>query len=347
MDWSLKAERRLRELVCGPEDYSESQMAGILEEELGGEYTRNMVHSKIGRLDLTELESKPITPWMPYYDKYKEYYVNEGKEPEKKIIQLLFPYKLDIKDRDLQILSLNDLHIPFCCFSQVEEACNLQAAADILVVTEIMDCFSISRFNKPLSVPMELEIDNTIRLLEFFSSRFPLIIIPQVNHELRVEKAFLKDINPSLLFLVESNMLRRLAAPFPNIVVISNWFLQINDAILAHSEKFSKVELKAGVTVSEFFEAWREPLGLNPIHIIAQSHTHRLGSVYRGRVKIMETGCMAEVPQYAVAKMLGRPQNNGFCVIVQKKGLSDLNLSREYYLESPKYRLEDRFLGLT
>jgi len=271
INWTFDKIARLQELVCSPEEYSESQIASILTKEFEETFSRDAVHNKILRLNLRELIDKPITDFKPYYNKYRDIIEGEGE------VQKVFNVSenqvaIKIPKDRLKILHLGDLHIPFQNDEQVQIAINRNRTADIVVAVEMSDCYSISRFNKNLSVPFEVEIDNIVRYYEYLSETFPLIFVVSGNHEKRINKSFFKGVPPSLLFLVKTNMMRLLARPFPNIIVFDRPIIQINDAIFTHAEYFSKIDLKSGINAYNFLAEWKKTLDLDDYSLVVQSH---------------------------------------------------------------------------
>jgi hypothetical protein len=336
IEWTFDKSKRLTELVCDPEDYSESQMAKIMTQEFGEEFTRDAVHNKIIRLNARTLLDRPVPNIMPYYSKYKD--IIESEEAVDKDFDLGHNQMVvEIPKDKLTILHLGDLHIPFQNDEQIQTAMNRNATADIVLTTEVLDCYSISRFNKNLSVPFEVEVDNAVRYFEALSETFPLTIVTSGNHDKRIDKAFMRGVPPALLWLIKGSILKLLARPFPNIIVAESPVLQINDAIFAHAEYFSTVDMKAGINVRNFLNEWKDVLDLRNFRLVVESHTHMLGATYRSGVKVMESGCLCKVPDYSVAGFYAKPQTNGYIAIVQKNGVTDFNLTREYSFPTEKY----------
>ncbi len=334
IDWSLEKIRKLTELVSDPESYSESKIASIMTDEFGLDFSRDAVHNKISRLNLRSLVEKPVANIMPYYNKYKE--TIEGL-PLPKVIELNDIF-YENRKKIFKILYLGDLHIPFQVDEQIQTAVNRNLNADCVVTTEVADCYSISRFNKYFSVPFEVEVDNIIRYFEFLHENFPLTFVVLSNHDRRVPKEFVKAVPPALLFLVEDNLLKVLAKPFPSILVVDQPYFQINDAVFTHAEYFSTVDMKAGSKTYSFITEWQETIGFKPFHLILQAHSHMMGCYYKGGgIKVMEGGCMTLIPDYAVQNFYSKPQTNGYIVVIQHEGITDLNLTREYVFDTPKY----------
>lgn len=335
IDWEPRKVNRLSELANDPEGYSGNQIAKIMSDEFGEIFTRDAVHNKLNRLEAqTVLLDKPC-PEMPYFSKYED--IIKGEELPK-VFEFEGPYVEFLRDR-LKILHLGDPHIPFQIDEQIQTAANRNKTADVVVTAEVADCYSISRFNKNLSIPLEFEIDYILRYFEFLNETFPLTIVLAGNHQKRITKELTSKLHPSLLFLMDGDLMSKLAKPFERISVCHTPILQINDAIFTHAETFSKVDMKAGINVYQMIQEWKEVLNLQTYRCIVQSHTHMLGVTYRGgHCKIIESGCLCSVPDYAVDKFYSKPQTNGYVVIVQKDGITDMNLTREYTFGSPTYK---------
>ena len=237
IDWSFAKSKRLTELVCAPEQYSESQIAKIMTTEFNEEFSRDAVHNKILRLDARTLLDKPVTEIMPYYSKYKTTIESEDT-PAKMFDVNPKQVCFEFPSERLKILHLGDPHIPFQNDDQIQLAMNRNAAADLVVTTEVIDCYSLSRFNKNLDIPFAVEIDNAVRYLEALSESFPLVFVMSGNHDKRIDKTFMKGVPTSLLLLVKGSILRMLAKPFANVIVMDSSILQINDAVFTMLNSF-------------------------------------------------------------------------------------------------------------
>lgn len=335
IDWTPEKYNRLTELISAEEGYSEYKIADILTDEFNEIISRDAVRHAIIRVNTLNIENKPIPDYMPYYSKYKDAIINKSVE------KIFIPdnnLSLTMLKERLKILHLGDPHVPFQDDWQIQTAINRNKSADIALVTEIMDCYSVSRFNKNMSIPLEVEIDGSIRFLEIVSESFPLVFLMSGNHDRRIRKDVVRSLRPELQFLTDANILEYIARPFANVIVFDQPILQVNDAVFAHSETFSKVDLKAGTNVRNFLIEWKESLGLNDFRLVVQSHTHMLGSTYRGgTTKIMESGCLCKVPDYALAGFYSKPQTNGYVVVNQQNGVTDFNATREYVFPTQRY----------
>lgn len=340
ISWDKGVTNRLIELVSLGE--ATGRIAEILSEEYDIEVSRDAVYSKTRSLRetgaFTTLVDKPKSVLMPYYEKYSEVY--EGESDPEKVYVMPDNYVVQIaklQSNRMKIVHLGDLHIPFEVEAQIQQAINMTLNADVCVVSEISDFYAISRFNKNFSIPLEVELDRIIRMYELLSNTYPYVFVIQANHDNRVGKQF-TELPPALSMLVRtSNMLKFLARPFPNIVVADQWYLQINDAIFAHAESFSTVDMKVGVKVRDWMRDWTESLDLQPFRCVVEGHVHQMGVAYRNGTKIMEAGCLCYQPDYSVERMYSRPQANGFVEVVQDDGRTNFELTREHRFETPTY----------
>ena len=348
ISWNKDITNRLIELVSN--DISVIEIGRILTQEYEVDISKDAITSKIRALRnsgaFSVLVDKTKTILMPYFEKYREIYESDSY-PEKQIeIPSNNVIQMNWKPR-LKILCLGDLHIPFEVEEQIQQAVNMSATADICIASEISDFYSISRFNKNFSIPLEVEIDKIIRLYEFLALKFSYVFVIQANHDIRVGKQF-TDLPQALALLVKTNnMLKFLARPFSNIAVTDQWFLEINDTIVSHADAFSSVDMKVGVKVRDWMRDWTEALDLQPFRCIVQGHVHQLGVTYRNGTKIIESGCLCYQPDYSVERLYARPQVNGFVSIVQDHGRTNFELSREHRFETPVYKARYNPVGIT
>lgn len=341
MIWTDDLTLRLIELRSAPEEYTEVEIAAIMSEETATVISRNQVHGKIVGTNFESfVVDAPRTIYMPYYEKYEAIIRGKMLAPQKVM-------KIEghvINDaRDITTLKIGDFHIPFENDEYIQTACNRNRTADYIVIDEVMDCYSLSKFSKFENIPFEVEIDRTVRLYEYLSQTFPnaVIILLNTNHTDRVKKK-MGELPQSLMFLMETDVNEVLTRPFPNIIPHPEWFIEINDAIYCHCERVSNAHLTrmgSVIRASTFFTDWGETLGLNDFRLIAQGHTHQVNVSYEqgGTCKVMETGCLCKPMDYPVEKAYGRPQVSGYGVVVQKDGHTVMNLTREYVLPMQPY----------
>lgn len=252
-----------------------------------------------------------------------------------------------------KILVIPDLHAPFHERAMLAAMLERERDADhVVVMGDIGDGYAFSRFIKYESVPYEQELAAITLILESLSERFPTVTLIAGNHDHpRLEKqlrdrlssdmiAAIQAMTGGTLDPVEALCQRR----FPNVAFASHrvgrhrvkWMTQIGDAIFCHAEKFSKVPGSALRSIEEWFADNERQIELQPWRAVFQAHTHQLAVFpYRADKLLVETGCLATTPGYAVdARVGGRPQRRGYCTLDQIDGVTDFNSVRLVWLDA-------------
>jgi hypothetical protein len=304
---------------------SESSMAEVLSAEFGVDVTRNAVHGKLYR-EVSKVVPQEVI-FMPTYEKYKEQILDSSIKRKPSV-------SLDGKKK---IVHIADLHIPFQNTKALYSAINLHVAADIVVMSEIMEISSQNPFDKAGAVPLEREIEETLKFFEVISAAFPTILIMESNHENRFKRQVVNRLPLEFQLLIQDvNILELLVRPFSNIFVIPSWWLQLGDAIFCHASHSSSVSMKAAVDVHDYFVRNAEIIGANPHRVLVQAHTHALGVVYLPDAKIFEAGCLCKLQDWYMGAKIGRkPLWSTACISVEMEdGKSNLNRTRETVFSS-------------
>jgi len=326
--WTVPMKKRLLELQMEREQYgtpSESKMAEILSDEFKTALTKDAVHGKLWR----ESDRLVLTPYepMPNYEKYKDLIHNSSISNKPPVVKLAGHKK---------ILHVSDLHIPLHNPDAITSALNTHAAADILVMSELMDLGSFSSWGNTDAIPLQHEVEEVLTFLELVNAVFPYTVLISSNHESRITRRMAKALPTEMgLLLDDFSLLQLLARPFENIHVVENWFAQIGDALFCHSSKYSSVSMKAAVELDAYFKDNYSYLGIGmPYRVLVQAHTHHLGVVYKPELKLFEAGMMCRLMTWQEDKVQKNPWATGYVVIEMQDGESILNRCREYLLPS-------------
>jgi len=302
-------------------DYSESEIAAIISDELGIDVSRNVVHGRIYRSKRSSgLELKP-RPSMPYFDKYAAYFLKEVL-PEPKVMY-------DFSRGPLKILVLNDVHSPFQHEAALENAISSNKSADVVVTSEVSDMYSRTSFAKDKHVLFEHEIEEIIRYFEFLSENFPVSFVVNAGHDKRLASYVTKKISTDMLFLIETDLLKLLATPFPNVIAIPDVYYQIGDALFTHLDKHSScIPMRAAAKAHEWLQNWKSHLKLKPYRVLVQAHGHHSGIINYPNYQLVETGCLQQIPSWVMRKLPMLPWVHGHCVVYQHNGITDRNATR-------------------
>ncbi|MCW4026588.1 MAG: metallophosphoesterase [Candidatus Bathyarchaeota archaeon] len=321
------------------------------------------------------IERKAANLGLSYKGKTKEAEVETKNEKEYleawgKITEITKEYKDELREgtrgviapekKRRKILTISDFHIPFDRDDLVHEAVENHSDADVLVVNgDMLDLHAVSTWPKDKSIALRKEYEKGIEYMKIFSKQFPHVILTRGNHEFRLNRYFHSNVNPVVSFLVNKEILGRLAAgeiydedgnikekhDFSNVTYDSGpeaWFFQVGKTIFAHPQTFSRVEGRTSV------QAWEYFMEREDIDSVVIAHTHQQSKIVtRGKLCI-EQGCMCVPLDYSKqGKLRYKPQSCGYAVIYQDEdGNTDFNESRCVF-RGVQYPIKKSFDELT
>jgi len=270
----------------------------------------------------------PYEP-MPNYEKYKHCIHDSSIDN--------YPPSIDLSGHR-KILHVGDLHIPHHNANAVAAALNSNAAADLVVMSELMEIGSFSAWGNSDAVPLQHEVEETLAFLELINAEFPCTILLSSNHENRIIRKLVKVLPTEMgLLLNDFSILQLLARPFENVYVIDNWFVQVGDALFCHADKYSSVSMKAAVELDAYFKDNYTYLGVEmPYRVLVQAHTHHLGVVYKPDLKLFESGMLCQLRDWQETKIQKNPWVTGYIVVEMEDGRCVLNKCREHVLPSQR-----------
>ena len=276
------------------------------------------------------------TTWEQDWSRFRELIGKVTPEPQKRIPD---------PKRDESIVNISDLHIPFhredllvkCVKTAKEQGCKIAVQGG-----DFIDCFAFSRFTKFKHINPEDEIKTADKVLQYLSSEFDEVIIIKGNHERRSYKYFAERVPSEFMFMVDWDIMENLAKGYSNARCHRqmldgepiSFFYQRGDAIFGHAETSSKTEGKPVKNFLDWLLNWKDRLGLKPFKVVLENHIHQLSKFCTmNDITCFETGCLCETQGYAVdANIKYRPQRNGFVIIHQRDGITDINNSHYYQL---------------
>jgi len=246
----------------------------------------------------------------------------------------------------VKILSLSDLHIPFFHEGVLTEALSSHNDADILILNgDILEIDMASKFPRHKTVLLKYEYKVALEWLVKLAKQFPRVVLVKGNHEARLDRYFQNRIDPGINFMVEGDILWRLAGGYGfdesgqwekqhelnNVSYergLTNWFVQIGQLILCHSWRTSSISLR---TV-ELAHQWFSERGYS-YQSIMMGHSHRLGSCITAGKLLIEQGCCCVPLDYAArADIKYRPTTTGYGIaILDKNGNVDFNETRPVF----------------
>jgi hypothetical protein len=253
----------------------------------------------------------------------------------------------------LRILVVPDLHAPFHDPAAVAAMLEREKDIDICVLMgDIGDAYSLSRFLKYDQVPYEQELASVTLLLQSFSERYPIVRVITGNHDgPRLEKQLLERLSGDMVAAIRSmtggtlDPIEVLCRRFPNIERVTpstdnghqlRWMTQIGDALFMHAEKFSRVPGSAMRSIDEWVSDFEDVIGLDEYRVLVQAHTHQLSWFpWKANRLLIEAGCLCTAQGYQfTARISGRPQRRGWVVLEQVDGKTDINRSRVVWYDA-------------
>ena len=253
------------------------------------------------------------------------------------------------KGKTRKILCISDLHVPFCRLDLLGQVLSEEGDADLCVINgDVSDGYAISRFIKYEHHPYLDELQASKAVLEKIAAVFPQVILIDGNHDgPRLEKQ-LRTLLPIDLIQAVEFLAGGVLSPIHALaktqhITIASWkahdremgWLHVEgDAIFTHAEKFYSVPGRCTQEVLKWLDRYQSTLGLPRARLVVQGHTHQLSWVpVDGDRLAVESGCLCEVPGYALsAKLGGLPQTPGYVTFTQTDGLTDLRSVRCQWL---------------
>ena len=292
---------------------------------LGVTFSEDMVRNRLKRVSRVDMAEFPETVMTPYFNKYASVITGESPAPEKLEVP---PFKEGLA----RILYFGDQHIPFQCDAAIEAAVQSNLSVDLVVLGgDLIDCYSLSKFEKHASVPFELEVEGALRHFAYLEKCLPgtPVLALSGNHDKRIKRNVQYPM--ALSFLYDQDFYEAIARPFPNIIPVNNWYAQVADVLFAHDEHGSAVDVRSALTAYAYFREMEEVLGLDPFRLVIQAHTHQAGVAYRNDRKVLEAGCTCVPMAYALSSSkYKRPQVNGWVTLTLQDGRAVLNECREH-----------------
>lgn len=293
-------------------------------------FTYDAVQGRVYRLQHTKMVSDKAPSQLPYLSKYMAYITGQEK-PEPKV-PITEKHQHKGMPGRVKTLYAGDLHFPFEDEKAIDMALVPNLDADVFVTTELMDCYSLHGWGKKVSSPLEIEMDKSLRFLEYCSENFPLTYVVAANHEQRILRMASKRLPHSLLFLFNGNIMEILTRPFPNVIPVPKPWLKIGDVLYTHITTHSRIDLRAGFNVYQWYQEWADALELGDCNVMIQGHTHHLGAFYRPTKKIFEGGCLCQMADWWTESYHTKPWTQGYVTIIQQDGKAVLELCREHLI---------------
>ena len=251
---------------------------------------------------------------------------------------------------DYKILVLSDLHIPFHHRELIDMAISEHGDADELVLLgDIWDMYSVSRFQKEISIDLRTELQQSVEMFERLLNRFRRVVVVVGNHDIRAVKWIQKE-NPAMAPLVarpidyvrsamavdgKHRLLDKLVTPtylikgsHSDYPVEVDYLYLVGDAVLGHFELSRKGPSATSYRLAlEWLPQWLPLITDRNVRFLVQGHVHRLSKAVFGPYTLVESGCCAHVMGYSLRSPVYSSPGLGYVVLHQVDGKTDPNRS--------------------
>lgn len=211
-----------------------------------------------------------------------------------------------------------------------------------LLVGDITDLASCSRFAQELRIPIDQDLANVRAMLERISEVCP-VEMGSGNHDRRLSSYFSNRIDADYMRFVWTNVLEMSAQGLENVSVVKNmhgfqtpgghifeevlktsFLIFQGDAVFGHAEAARKHELTTVRAFAEWYNNWRKPMMWPDASVIGQAHIHRaaVGFGSGGHNIMIELGTMLDpsVLQYTMESDIRySPPVVGYTILEQTK----------------------------
>ena len=247
-----------------------------------------------------------------------------------------------------KILTVSDLHFPYCRTELLYQVLREHGDADICVLNgDLFDGYAFSSYAKDTFVNPIKEYQLVFDLVKYCSKHFEKVVLVRGNHCARSSKFISKLMSKSTAEIFRPDLLARIANgeevnekgelielhKFKNVLYNHSepWFAQIGKTIFAHPSGFKS---GPGGTVARLEDLFDTRLGSDAYDSIVIGHTHRLIKMVLRKKLLMEQGCFASQLEYQFKEdMIFANAVNGYAVIYQdSEGNTDFNKSNVYHL---------------
>lgn len=242
-------------------------------------------------------------------------------------------------------LVVSDVHIPYHNQELLRRAVDAEKGKSnaLVILGDFLNGTSLSDHAKLSVEDFREEMKQGRMQLELLSAEFDEVWITDDNHvHSRAERMLGFKIPPDLHFLF-NHPYDLLCAGLPNVRRSSEltalrtkyhkefgWLHILGeDCVMAHGE-VSGMDFAAVRKVQKFANNWKRHLGIKEVRCVVEAHTHQTGQYHDDDCLLMYSGCLVDLEgiTYSMsAKACGGPPRNGYCVIVQENGRTNLEES--------------------
>lgn len=249
----------------------------------------------------------------------------------------------------IRVISISDLHVPFCREDLLRAIVKEHSGAEYCVVNgDLFDNNLISTFPKKKEVPFAVEYASVMEIVINLSKHFGKVILVDGNHDAgRFSREFGK-LNNTLKFLMKVSPLQHIAAGrnfsakgedlgvinLPNVEYAGDnglgWFTRIGSAIFGHKTSgFKKGPMQNALMMANWFIARG-----TKFQCFVAGHSHHVGMIpYLGKI-IIDQGALCLPMEYEKdGRCTMSPPDLGYAIVdLDNRGNIDATTTGPIYL---------------
>lgn len=204
-----------------------------------------------------------------------------------------------------KVMILNDIHIPYQLddlIDRIKEYYN-DEIDDIILGGDIIDCESLSTYEKKYKVQLSTELEMAEKFLNELKEEFKPDNIYYIggNHDkYRYERVVENLKEKDLYCLLPDSLIVEMSERVEGVTPIDHWYGKLYDnLIVCHPKNFSNVPSKVAEQCAEYF-CNRGVAEKGDVIILG--HTHKFGQIIatrRNNMLVVENGCLCKDMDYA------------------------------------------------
>jgi len=249
----------------------------------------------------------------------------------------------------VRIISISDLHVPFCREDLVQEIVKTYSGAEYCVVNgDLFDNNLISTFPKSKEIPFAVEYAAVMELVQELARNFEQVILVDGNHDAGRFSRELGKLNNSIKFLIKSSPLQYIAegknfssqgedlgiVNLPNVSYAGEngmgWYTKIGQAIFGHKTSgFRKSPMANAIHMTDWFIKRG-----TEFQCFVAGHSHKLGLVpYLGKI-VIDQGALCLPMEYEKdGRCTMSPPDLGYAIVeLDTRGNVDPVTTRPVFL---------------
>lgn len=240
------------------------------------------------------------------------------------------------------IFVVSDIHIPFFDEVAVElffEQLKQKKPKLLVIAGDLVNFDVFSKYQYTNAADAKAEVDRAKLFCEMLLKYCNDIIYIASNHEQRFEKFLIRNLGvDEAKNIFELGFVFEKLLAYRNLKVLSNWFLQICDCIIAHPEVQSIVRARAVDWAIEYFEG-----RVKDFNCVLIGHTHKQSKIFRKKKLGIEIGALAKTQDYVLSSRFNGyrvdTQYLGYAEVFIEKGKVDINKTNFITLKFEDYIL--------